>query len=82
MAGACVALLACFPSEPRPAADTDWRHHGGNLASWKYSPLAGIDRDNVADLAVVWRRPGLDPAVAAAFPERAARGLRSTPLKV
>ncbi len=32
-----------------------WLTNGGNLASQRYSPLAQIDRDNVANLRAVWR---------------------------
>ena len=32
-----------------------WPSYGGNLSANKYSPLNQIDRNNVADLQVVWR---------------------------
>jgi quinoprotein glucose dehydrogenase len=37
------------------AANVDWPRYGGNLASQRYSPLALIDRSNVARLEVAWR---------------------------
>lgn len=35
--------------------DTEWLHHRGDPGSQNYSPLSLIDRNNVADLEVVWR---------------------------
>jgi quinohemoprotein ethanol dehydrogenase len=43
----------------------DWLTNGGNLFNQRYSPLAKIDRDNVAGLKGVWRThldgSGLEP---------------------
>ena len=44
--------------EPSPGAvaqNVEWPHYGGNLAAQRYSPLAQIDRSNVAELEVAWR---------------------------
>jgi glucose dehydrogenase len=63
-AGAPNAAGADAAAEPpvrrtAPAAagpdSVDWPYYGGNAASQRYSPLDQIDRDNVADLQVVWR---------------------------
>ena len=35
----------------------DWLSWRRTLDAWGYSPLDEIDRDNVADLALVWSRP-------------------------
>jgi quinoprotein glucose dehydrogenase len=37
------------------APDTEWLHHRGDAASRNYSPLAQIDRSNIARLSVAWR---------------------------
>ncbi len=37
------------------AADTEWRHFGGDLANTRYSPLAQIDASNFGSLEVAWR---------------------------
>src|SRR5262245_17918749 len=44
-------------ASPQPAAqaEADWPVYGGNLGGQRYSPLAQINRDNVAKLGVVWR---------------------------
>ena len=43
-------LHSATPSQP-----TDWRYYGGDAGSTKYAPLAQIDRDNFADLRIIWR---------------------------
>jgi quinohemoprotein ethanol dehydrogenase len=42
---------AALTAAPRAS----WPTNGGNLYNQRYSPLTGIDRDNVARLAGVWR---------------------------
>jgi alcohol dehydrogenase (cytochrome c) len=37
------------------ASTSDWPTNGGNLYNQRYSPLAKIDRSNVAELRGVWR---------------------------
>lgn len=46
------------PGTVRPgevSSGSDWRFVGGDAASQRYSPLAQIDRENVARLAIAWR---------------------------
>src|SRR5262249_10857480 len=55
----------------------------GDLGATKYSPLEQINRSNVAQLRVEWRRRALDAAVIAAAPQlRAGANFHSTPLMV
>jgi quinoprotein glucose dehydrogenase len=37
------------------AQNGEWRHHGGDEANTRYSPLDQIDRDNFGELELVWR---------------------------
>ena len=61
----------------------EWSYFGGDKAFTRYSPLDQIDRDNVRDLRIVWRRPAVDPELRAAFPDlRPNAYLRSTPVKI
>ena len=61
----------------------EWSYFGADKAFTRYSPLDQIDRDNVRDLRIVWRRPAVDPELRAAFPElRPNAYLRSTPVKI
>lgn len=47
----CVLLLHAAAS----SQSADWRYYGGDVGSTKYAPLAQIDRDNFADVRIVWR---------------------------
>jgi quinoprotein glucose dehydrogenase len=74
---------ACVASAQHGAVGGEWREYSGDSGASKYSPLDQINRSNVAQLRVVWRRPALDAAVIAAAPRvRATANLRGTPLMV
>ena len=64
-----------------PAAE--WRYFGGNKAFTRYSPLDQINRDNVKNLRIVWRRPAVSDQLMQAFPDlRVNNYLRSTPIVI
>jgi len=82
----CLGLLAgCAqmgPAEPPPAGH-DWRNYAGDKGSTRYSPLAQIDRDNIAKLRVLWERPSTDPSILEEYPELSPpRDFNSTPILV
>jgi len=65
------------------ARQGDWRYFGGDKAFTRYSPLDQINRDNVKNLQVVWRRPAVDDKLMQAFPDlRISAYLRSTPIMI
>ncbi len=62
-----VATACCLALSGQPllgaqegAQNGEWRSFGGDVGSTKYSPLAQIDKDNVADLRIAWRWPSVD----------------------
>ena len=76
-----LGMATALPAAAQPASE--WRYFGGDEAFTRYSPLDRIDPGNVGDLEVVWRRPGVDPAVPEAFPDlRVNAYLRSTPVMI
>ncbi|MDA1104543.1 MAG: FG-GAP-like repeat-containing protein [Gemmatimonadetes bacterium] len=85
--GAALVSVALFgppmgtsAQQPPPSA---WPYFGGERSFQRYAPLTQIDRNNVGALQVLWRRPAVDPAHTAAFPDDAVPGnLRSTPILV
>src|ERR1041384_1575235 len=85
-AGLVVVALASAATLLVRAEDTssgEWRSSGGDSTYKRYSPLAQINRDNVKNLRVAWRRPGLDPKLAQQFPKlRTNNYLRSTPTMI
>jgi glucose dehydrogenase len=61
----------------------EWRYFGGDKAFTRYSPADQINRDNVKNLRIVWRRPATNDSLKQAFPElRVNAYLRSTPLMI
>jgi quinoprotein glucose dehydrogenase len=74
------AAAAVIHSQGR-AASGDWRYFGGTKAFTRYSPLDQINRDNVKNLRIVWRRPAVSDQLTQAFPDlRVSNYLRSTPI--
>ena len=61
----------------------EWRHHGGDHASTKYSPLTQIDAGNFAKLEVAWRWKSADRDIPFGDGGRYYTGdYRATPLMV
>ncbi|MYJ75027.1 MAG: PQQ-binding-like beta-propeller repeat protein, partial [Gammaproteobacteria bacterium] len=61
----CVCLSAMVGTALLAVADDgtasgEWRHHGGDHASTKYSPLSQIDAGNFSKLEVAWRWKSAD----------------------
>ena len=57
--GACL-WAASLADAQLGATGGEWRSHGGDAASTKYSPLDQIGPDNVQDLRVAWRWRSVD----------------------
>ena len=67
------------------AADKDgeWPAYSGDKAATKYSPLDQINRNNVKNLRIAWRKSGLPEELRATYPGAQAPGNYShTPLMV
>ena len=79
-----VALAALLSLGGLEAADksTEWRFYSGDNGSTKYSPLAQIDKSNVANLKIAWRRPQVDASLLKGAPVRLLNNFRSTPIMV
>jgi quinoprotein glucose dehydrogenase len=60
-----VVAVAAAPAAQQGAGGGQWRWHGGDLGSTKYAPLDQIDRNNVSQLRIAWRRPAVDPDLVA-----------------
>jgi glucose dehydrogenase len=81
--GVIATLTASSLSAQASPLRTDWPYFGGDKAFTRYAPLDQIDGSNVEELRVLWRRPAIDPAFTAAFPDRTVSGnLRATPILI
>jgi len=68
---------------PSDTQDGQWRRYSADNGSTKYSPLDQINRSNVAQLKVAWRRPQAPPDIVAANPAlRLNNNYRATPIMV
>ena len=74
------AAAAAMQSQGR-GVPGEWRYYGGNKAFTRYSPLDQINRDNVKNLKIAWRRPAVSDELTQAFPDvRVNNYLRATPI--
>ena len=61
----------------------EWRSYGGDNGATKYAPLDQIRKDNVSNLRIAWRRPGVDASLMASDPALTfSNNFRATPLMV
>jgi glucose dehydrogenase len=78
-----IGLWAVAVGTQQRAAQAEWRFFGGDKGYTRYSPLDQINRDNVANLTILWRRPGLDTKLSQAFPDLSPSSyFRGTPIVV
>ena len=76
-----VVVAAVAIRSQEPTSTHEWRYFGGDKAFTRYSPLDQINRDNVKNLRIVWRRPAVSDELTQAFPDlRVNSYLRSTPI--
>jgi quinoprotein glucose dehydrogenase len=84
--GLCIGLAATgslsVHSQDRGRGG-EWRYYQGDAGSTKYSPLDQINRNNVKNLRVVWRRPSVDASLTTAYPDlNPSPNLRATPILI
>ena len=61
----------------------EWRWHSGDLGSTKYAPLDQINKSNVSQLRIAWRRPAVDASLVDQAPELSfSHDFRATPLMI
>jgi glucose dehydrogenase len=83
LVGIAVAAVAALTVSAQDGKPGEWRHYGADMGGKKYSPLDQINRSNVSQLRIVWRRPQLSPEFAASHPTlKLSNNYRSTPIMV
>ena len=76
-----LVLLGFAPGVTAQEPAREWRYFGGDKAFTRYAPFDQIDRHNVDQLEIVWRRPAADPELLRAFPDLQPNAyLKSTPV--
>jgi quinoprotein glucose dehydrogenase len=78
-----VALAAELVRSQAGVPIGEWRYFGGDHGFTRYSALDQINRDNVKQLRIAWRRPAGSDTLTRAFPDlRTNAYLRATPIMV
>jgi quinoprotein glucose dehydrogenase len=76
-----VVAAVAVPRSQESVPSSEWRYFGGSKAFTRYSPLDQVNRDNVKNLRIAWRRPAVSEQLTQAFPDlRINNYLRSTPI--
>jgi quinoprotein glucose dehydrogenase len=65
---AIAAAIAVLSAADPPKKNSEWRYYSADNAATKYAPLDQINKDNVGQLRVAWRRPQVAPALLQANP--------------
>jgi quinoprotein glucose dehydrogenase len=61
----------------------EWTRYGGDAGSTKYAPLDQINKGNLSQLRIAWRRPAVDSQLTARAPDLSYSGnFRATPLMI
>ncbi len=83
LAAALGSVIAGAIAQQKSPAPKEWSSYGGDKGFTRYSPLDQINRDNVKELRVVWRRQALDPQISEKFPDLVSSNyFRGTPVIV
>ena len=78
-----IALTATIASQSGTGSSGEWRDYAGDKGFTKYSPLDQINKDNVKNLRIAWRRPGVADELRAKDPSiRYGNTFRTTPLMI
>ena len=65
------------------AGQGEWTRYGGDPGSTKYAPLDQINKSNISQLRIAWRRPAVDPSISSRVPDFSySNNFRSTPLMI
>jgi quinoprotein glucose dehydrogenase len=82
--GVAIVLAAAVTGAQQGAPKGgEWTRYSGDSGSIKYAPLDQINKDNVKNLGIAWRRPAVDSSISSRNPEFSySNNFRSTPLMI
>ena len=83
MAACAVLFLNMTSHAQRGTSGGQWPNHSGDKGSTKYAPLDQINKNNVRNLHIAWRRPAVAGELPVQHPNPSFSNLfRSTPLMI
>ena len=78
-----VVLATAVGAAQQGARGGQWASYGGDSGSTKYAPLDQINKGNVSQLRVAWRRPAVDTSISSKFPDLThSNNFRATPVMI
>lgn len=78
-----VVLATALGAAQQGARGGQWASYGGDSGSTKYAPLDQINKGNVSQLRVAWRRPAVDTSISSKFPDLThSNNFRATPVMI
>jgi quinoprotein glucose dehydrogenase len=83
LVGLVVILAMSSGAAQQGTRGGEWTRYGGDPGSTKYSPVDQINKGNVSQLRVAWRRPAVDPSISSKVPDFShSNNFRATPLMI
>ena len=83
LVGLGVVLATVSGAAQQGTRGGEWTRYGGDPGSTKYAPLDQINKGNVSQLRVAWRRPAVDPSISSRVPDFShSNNFRATPLMI
>jgi quinoprotein glucose dehydrogenase len=81
--GLGIVLATAFGAAQQGTRGGEWTRYGGDSGSTKYAPLDQINKGNVSQLRVAWRRPAVDASISSRVPDFSySNNFRATPLMI
>jgi quinoprotein glucose dehydrogenase len=83
LVGLGVLLATAFGAAQQGTRGGEWTRYGGDPGSNRYSPVDQINKGNVSQLRVAWRRPAVDPSISSRILDFShSNNFRATPLMI
>lgn len=83
LVGVAIVVCTALGSAQQGARSGEWTRYGGDSGMTKYAPLDQINRTNISQLRLAWRRPSVDASVMSKAPDLSySNNFRATPLMI
>ncbi len=83
LVGVSIVLATAFAAAQQGARGGEWTRYGGDAGTTKYAPLDQINKDNISQLRVAWRRQAVDASISTKAPDLSySNNFRATPLMI
>src|SRR5437660_6416710 len=83
LTGFAVVLTIAVLAGQQGTRGGEWTRYGGDSGSTKYAPVDQINKANVSQLRIAWRRPAVDPSISWRVPDFSySNNFRATPLMI